>query len=502
VGDQLLMTLAQRMQRALRDGDTIARIGGDEFVAVLVDLPDTGVTESVLARLLTSAAQPVHDDGLILQVSASLGVSFYPQAEEISAEQLIRQADQAMYQAKVAGKNRFRHFDAELDRSLRGRNENLEDIHRALGQGEFVLYYQPLVNLRSGQIVGAEALIRWWHPRRGLLLPGAFLPAIENHPLIVDLGEWVLQEALGQGRRWRASGLEIPISVNIHGHQFQRGDFPERLQSLLHRHGGEGPIGLQLEMLETSALEDLDHMSVMMRNCQKLGVRFALDDFGTGYSSLTYLKLLPADCLKIDRSFVQDMLEDPDDLAILEGVLGLATAFRRQVVAEGVETPAQGEMLLRLGCEVAQGYAIAPPMPADELHAWAGRWRPEPGWAGLSPVSRDDLPLLFAGVEHRAWIRALADYLQNKKPMPPPLDEHQCRFGAWLREEGRRRHGTHPTLHALETVHRQIHDLALALIRPGQPHRTPGTLAGLDELHRLRDVLLGQLTQLLDRTRE
>ncbi|TXT36311.1 MAG: PAS/PAC and GAF sensor-containing diguanylate cyclase/phosphodiesterase [Comamonadaceae bacterium] len=382
-GDQVLVTLTQRMKEALREGDTLARIGGDEFVVVLIDLEDTSACLPLVTRLLAAAAQPMHLGELILQVSASLGITFYPQTQDIEADQLLRQADQAMYQAKVAGKNRYSIFDAEQDSSIRGHHESLERIRLALEQGEFVLHYQPKVNMRSGKVIGVEALIRWQHPGKGLLMPAGFLPVIEDHPLAVSMGEWVMDAALIQIERWRAFGLEMPISVNVGARQLQQSDFVERLKAILAAHPQVSPASLELEVLETSALADMVQVSQVIEACAQIGVMFALDDFGTGYSSLTYLKRLRVALLKIDQSFVRDMLDDPDDLAILQGVIGLASAFKREVIAEGVETVAHGTLLLQLGCELAQGYGIARPMSADQLPAWVAAWKPDVAWSDL-----------------------------------------------------------------------------------------------------------------------
>ncbi|MFZ4622956.1 MAG: EAL domain-containing protein [Rhodoferax sp.] len=382
-GDLVLIALAQQMNEALRQGDTLARLGGDEFVAVLIDLEDASASAPLLNRLLAAAAQPVAVGDLSLQVSASLGVTFYPQAQDIDADQLLRQADQAMYQAKVAGKNRYQIFDAAQASSLRTHHESLERIRLALERGEFVLHYQPKVNMHSGRVVGAEALIRWQHPEKGLLAPAAFLPMIEDHPLAVAVGEWVIDSALTQIDRWHAAGLELAVSVNIGARQLQQGDFVARLQAILAAHPQVKPGCLDLEVLETSALADMAQVSQVIEDCARIGVKFALDDFGTGYSSLTYLKRLRVALLKIDQSFVRDMLDDADDLAILQGIIGLAAAFKREVIAEGVETVAHGSLLLQLGCELAQGYGIARPMPADQLPAWVATWQPDAAWIGV-----------------------------------------------------------------------------------------------------------------------
>jgi len=500
-GDQLLMTVAARMKQGLREGDTLARLGGDEFVALLLDLPDVEASVPMLTRLLSAAAQPVPVGDLVLEVSASIGVTFYPQVEDVEADQLLRQADQAMYQAKLAGKNRYHIFDVEQDRSIRGHHEKLERIRSALVEREFVLYYQPKVNMRTGKIIGAEALIRWQHPEKGLLLPAAFLPAIEEHPLAIELGEWVIDAALTQMDFWHDAGLNIPVSVNVGARQLQQAGFVGRLRGLLAAHPKVAPNDLQLEVLETSALEDLARVSQVIEACREIGVTFALDDFGTGYSSLTYLKRLPVTQLKIDQSFVRNMLDDPDDLAILEGILGLSIAFRRQVIAEGVETMELGSMLLQLGCELAQGYGIARPMPAQELPGWSLAWRTNSAWRDLSPISRDDLPLLFARVEHRAWIAAMELHLKGESEFPPPLDCHQCRFGKWLDSEGMTRYGAQPAFQAIQPVHQQVHALATDLCELAVQGRNSEALARMAELHDLRDALLELLKALVQDSR-
>jgi diguanylate cyclase (GGDEF)-like protein/PAS domain S-box-containing protein len=387
IGDLLLVTVSDHMENTLREGDTLARLGGDEFVAVLTDLTDTDDCTCTLHRMLAAVASPVPFADHLLQVSASLGVTFFPQTDAVDADQLLRQADQAMYQAKLLGKNRFHVFDAAHDRSVRGMHESLDEIARAVERHEFVLYYQPKVNMRTGKVLGAEALIRWQHPERGLLPPAQFLPLMEDHALAVTLGEWVIRTALQQMQQWQALGLALQVSVNLSARQLQQEDFVQRVGELLASAPEVKPALLQMEVLETSALQDLARTSQVIHACAQLGVGFALDDFGTGYSSLTYLKHLPVQTIKIDQSFVRNMLGDADDLAILQGVISLARAFKREVVAEGVETVAHGTRLLQLGCELAQGYGIARPMPADEFAGWMARWKPDAAWAAVATVT-------------------------------------------------------------------------------------------------------------------
>jgi diguanylate cyclase (GGDEF)-like protein/PAS domain S-box-containing protein len=383
IGDELLVVLSKRMKEALREEDTLARIGGNEFIAVMVDLEKIEDSEPVLQRLLKSAADPVVLADTSMQVSASIGVTHYPQ-DGADAEQLMRHADQAMYSAKQAGKNRYHLFDTAKDRAVKTQRQSIGDVRSALQRSEFVLHYQPKVNMRTGAVIGVEALIRWQHPVRGMLLPLDCLPVIEDHEISLKLGEWVINTALSQRCLWLSAGIALPISVNISAYQLQQDNFATRLALLLAAHPQVDPRCLELEILETSALSDIGKVSATMDACHKLGVRFAFDDFGTGYSSLTYLKRLPAYLIKIDQSFVRDMLLDADDLVIIEGIVGLAKAFKREVLAEGVETVAHGVALLQLGCELGQGYGIARPMPAAEIPKWISNWQVDASWQAVN----------------------------------------------------------------------------------------------------------------------
>ncbi|MEH6446266.1 MAG: EAL domain-containing protein [Oceanospirillaceae bacterium] len=381
VGDLLLIALSVRMKEALREDDSLARIGGDEFVAVLVDLVAVEDCEPILERLLLAASEPIVISDVIFNVSVSIGVTFYPQ-DSVDADQLMRHADQAMYVAKESGKNCYHLFDTDQVEAIKEQRESLEAIRSALDNHQFVLHYQPKVNMKLGTVTGVEALIRWQHPERGLLSPIEFLPVIENNPMMIEMGEWVIDTALTQISQWQAMGLNLPVStsVNIAAVQLQQPDFTQRLATILAKHPDVEPRYLELEVLETSALDDVQHVSEIMNACITLGVNFALDDFGTGYSSLIYLRRLPANIIKIDQNFVRDMLIDDDDLAIVEGVTALAKSFKRDVIAEGVETIEHGTALLKLGCCLAQGYGIAKPMPGSDFPVWANHWKPHVSW--------------------------------------------------------------------------------------------------------------------------
>lgn len=373
-GDELLVSVAKKMQLAIREEDSIARIGGDEFVGVLTDIKDDSDFIPVIDRILRAVSEPLVINGIGLQISASIGITSYPH-DLVDTDMLLRHADQAMYQAKLEGKNRFHIFDVAHHDSVITQRDNLESIRNAIIQNEFVLYYQPKTNSSTGKVIGAEALIRWLHPLRGFLPPSAFLADIEGCPVSIQLGEWVINTALTQMAEWRSIGLEIPVSVNIDVFHLEQTNFVNRLTNILNQHLDVPPSWLELEVLESSAIGDMSRISEIMNECRSSGVKFALDDFGTGYSSLTYLKNLPADTLKIDQSFVRDMLVDKGDLALVQGIIGLSSAFNRTVIAEGVETPEHSAMLLSMGCELVQGYGIARPMPATELPSWIDLWQ-------------------------------------------------------------------------------------------------------------------------------
>ena len=382
-GDQLLVHVSAVLKQCLRADDTLARLGGDEFVLLLADLGSVDECRQILARVLDTVGEPLALAGHSVAVSASIGACVYPD-DEADADTLLRHADQAMYLAKEAGKNRLHVFDPENDRQLQAHRRFLERFRQALADDELVLHYQPKVDLRDGGLRGVEALIRWQHPERGLLQPGDFLPQVLGGPMDPVMGAWVIRQALAQAAAWQAAGLDFTVSVNVSGLQLLQAGFVEQLAEALAGQPGVPPQRLELEVLESGAIADLDQAIDVMRRCRDLGVQFSLDDFGTGYSTLTYLRKLPVDTLKIDRSFVRDMLVDPDDLGIVDGVVRLAGAFRREVIAEGVETLAHGAALLRLGCPLVQGYAVARPMPAAELLPWWAGWRHEQVWERLT----------------------------------------------------------------------------------------------------------------------
>ena len=370
IGDKLLKAIGKRYHQEAKEHDTIARIGGDEFIILLNNVNSIEETFAFYERFLAITNQPVYIDGHQLQVTCSIGVTYYPQNMPVDSDQLIRQADNAMYQAKVLGKNNYHVFDNQKDLLARAQHQKIIALEQAIKNSELVLYYQPKIDMITGSTFGFEGLVRWQHPERGLLQPGSFLPAIEKHPISITLDKYVIECAFKQASQWAEQGLHYPISINLGAQILQCDQLIEYLKSLLKTYPNVPANLIELEVLETSALEDMQHASNLMRQSESMGIKIAIDDFGTGYSSLEYLKSLPASYLKIDQSFVRDMLIDTGDLAILKAIIGLAEAFDMQTIAEGVENDEHRRQLISLGCHLGQGYGIAKPMPASDVPKW------------------------------------------------------------------------------------------------------------------------------------
>lgn len=379
-GDKLLVEVANRITTCIREEDTVSRQGGDEFTLLLNGLESAHQCEQTLERLHCSLAEPYVIDGRTHHITASSGFTMYPM-DKGDIDTLLRHADQAMYQSKQSGRNCYRLFNAELDQETVLKHHQIAEVQQALINNEFVLYYQPKVNMISGDILGAEALIRWLHPKKGLIAPLNFLPLIDGTKLEIELGDWVINQVLRQMTLWQQQGVDIEVSVNIASHHLQSQTFTEHLAQALTTHSTIAPQQLQLEILESSALGDIRAIRNVINTCQNtLGVSIALDDFGTGYSSLTHLRNLPANIVKIDQSFVRDLQDDFDDYTIIEGIIGLANSFSRDIIAEGVETANQGLMLITMGCKKAQGYGISKPLAADDFLKWTLSYQPNDEW--------------------------------------------------------------------------------------------------------------------------
>jgi diguanylate cyclase (GGDEF)-like protein/PAS domain S-box-containing protein len=462
-GDAVLLTMAQRLKEAVREDDTVARLGGDEFVVLLGELSGADEMHDCLARILKAVSEPVTVHGRTLSTRASIGVTLYP-TNASDADTLLRHADQAMYASKQSGGNGYRVFDFAHSQASVERLRRKERVGEAVAGGEMRLYYQPRIDMHAGRMVSVEALVRWLHPDEGLLPPDSFLPLIENDPEINRLGEWVIKTALEQMTQWRAEGASFGVSVNISAPHLLTPGFVARLSDLLAEWPDVPRDLFEIEVVESVALDDIERAANVVGEVRALGVRVAIDDFGVGYASLGYLRRLPVDVVKIDKSFVLDMLDDEDDLEVVQAVIALAHTLRRESVAEGVETLEHALLLLRLGCHLVQGYGISRPMPPSDLLAWNAAWTPDPRWRAWRGVrwDLDDLPLFTAEREFRRWVDQLLRLAEDgsaRRPGGDVRDPSACAFGQWFYGAGRARYGSFEEYRVLEARHSELHDL-------------------------------------------
>ncbi len=368
-GDSLLIEVANRLTSVSRSSDTVARLGGDEFILVLNHLSGEDECRLLLNRILEVFNPPFQIDGHEVSMSWSVGIAMYPD-HVTNGSNLLRHADQAMYIAKRKGRNRIHFFDTVNDHLTQVRSEGLSRIELALQNKELLLYYQPKINMRNGEVISMEALIRWQHPERGLLMPGEFMPLVENSDFEIRLSEWVIMQGMAQLNIWRKSGIPVRVSVNLAARHLQSQGFVDFVVSTMLQYPELKGHSIIFEIIETATLGDMGLAIQKMEACIQQGIHFSIDDFGTGYASLSYLRRLPASTIKIDQSFIRDMLHDANDLSIVKGVIGLADAFQKEVIAEGIETIEHGTKLLSMGCYLGQGYAISRPMKAGDVAGW------------------------------------------------------------------------------------------------------------------------------------
>lgn len=497
-GDQLLIEVAHRITSCIREEDTVSRLGGDEFALLLSDLFSYEQCQQTMGRVHQSLARPYWIDGISHQVTASSGITFYP-LDKGDVDTLLRHADQAMYLAKQAGRNRYQMFDVEQEQNTANKNHRLAEIESALENKEFCLYYQPKVNMLTGKVFGVEALIRWNHPEQGLIPPLDFLPIIDGTGLEIQIGEWVTSEALAQLELWKNQGIELEVSINITARHLLSDTFVDHLDKALARYPTVNSQSLQLEILENSVLGDVNAITQIIKVCQStLGVSFALDDFGTGYSSLTHLRNLPAGTVKIDQSFIRDMLDDPSDYAIVEGVIGLANSFNRDVIAEGVETTAHGLMLILMGCEQAQGYGIAKPMPAEELANWLSNYRVNYKWqlCGSKQCSKKESEQKLFKLMTEQWQNKVVKNILSESETPDDwsiLDDKLCPCGSWFKRAKRTQLFDRVGLKKIEQAHKKVHVAANSLFIKYQEGKFDEARNGLTKLQAAFDEMITTL---------
>jgi diguanylate cyclase (GGDEF)-like protein len=367
VGDQLLKQLGGRFLACVREVDSVARIGGDEFVIVLTGVARRSDVSAIAEKVLDALSRPFMLEGREVFISSSIGIASFPKDGQDEAT-LLKNADSAMYHAKERGKGNYQFYAAEMNEMALERLSLINDLHRALERNEFVLHYQPQANINSGKITGVEALIRWQHPQKGEIPPMKFIPIAEETRLIVPIGQWILRTACAQAMEWHRQGHALMLAVNISALQVEERGLVGLVKSTL-RETGMDPKYLELELTENILVERPDVIYNIFQQLRETGVRLAIDDFGTGYSSLSYLSKLPIDKLKIDRSFVRDLADSADDRSIVEAIISMAHSLRLKAIAEGVETPEQRNILRRLECDELQGFIFSRPLTPEELGA-------------------------------------------------------------------------------------------------------------------------------------
>ena len=368
VGDRVLEQVGARLKATSRGKDVVARVGGDEFLLLLRNVASQEAVAQVATRLIASLSQPYSVEGREVGISASVGIAGYP--DGCSHPKLIARADAAMYASKRSGGSTHTFYSPAMDADAEAQFDLLRDLRKAVAAAEFELHYQPKIDAKSGKVTAVEGLLRWRHPTRGVILPNAFIPIAERFGLIGQIGNWVIEEACRQSRQWREKGLRMRVAINLSAHQLRQDDIVERITTSLQQHKIH-PSLLTLEITETAAMEDTRTTQTTFRRLGELGTHMSIDDFGTGHSSLSYLRKLPAEELKIDRSFVMDLEHSADARAVVDAVVRLAHALGLKVVAEGVENQRQQKVLVDLGCDELQGYLFAKPMSARALLLWA-----------------------------------------------------------------------------------------------------------------------------------
>jgi len=457
-GDRLLVEVAGRLRKLMRRSDFVARQGGDEFAVILHNIGHPGNVSRFIEKLIGRLAPPYALGNHLITSGASVGAALFPSDGE-TGEELVTKADRAMYQAKSSETRRYAFFDTHMDEDEERRMESAREVARALEEGSFRLCYQPVVNLLNGEIVYAEALVRWDHPKRGFLSPHSFLPHIAGTDTIRDLDRWVLDAAIDQLARWTGIGLQIPVSVNLDAMWLSQPTFHAEVSNLLAAHPEIPPALLRIEVREWSETGGLPEIRRTLEKLNTLGVLTSLDDFGTGTTPLPNLSVLPLDALKISQEVLLDFQKGNGKMAFIEGVSGLAKSLGQKVVAKGLEKREYGLLLEKMGCDLAQGFGISSPLPPEEFLSWREAWiNGDHASRGTPNVSENELVILSVFLAHLEWIyRTVMDLrslLQKKEGASATFDPSPV--SEWFSGEGRASYGNLPVFAPLETCSDEI----------------------------------------------
>jgi len=497
-GDDLLVAMAHRLELELTEGEAASRLGGDEF-AILLLADNMQQTETRLKKILDSLEHPyvLKSSPAPIEISCSIGVTqFSDKFNELDT--LLRQSDQAMYLAKQPNYPNIKYFSHSEYQQKLSHQKLLVKISNAIQNNEMELYYQPKVNLRTGKITGLEALIRWITPDNEVIMPNYFLPIIEATQVIIELDRWVINQAIVEAQQRNELGYNWPVSINISNRHFHHESFIPFLKKALKKAPELPPDTFEVELLESIAIVDFAQAKKTLTDVKALGLKLSLDDFGTGYSSIAYLKNLPFDTVKIDKMFIQTMLSHSDEMEIVEATINLAKVFKINVIAEGVETIEHGIVLLRYGCNLAQGFGIAKPMPGNQIIAWADSFTPDPSWELWADALWDtkDFPLLVAKSDHIIWIEQVLLTMRDTN-IEPDLsqlkDEFSCRFGQWYYGIGKQQYQHLPAYERIERIHQEVHRIGLTMYELKQAGDIKTAKTYIGDLLNLRDKILDSL---------
>lgn len=494
-GDYVLVNVARRIEHLIRPEDTISRLGGDEFVLVLTDVNTPDDIARILVRIVTEIAKPYnYNDTQITTISASIGATIYPE-DNCDDDMLLRHADQAMYKAKENGKNQFYFFNIKEHNKIKANFKALQRIEKAIDQGQFELYFQPKLCIHTLTIKSVEVLARWNHPIMDVLLPSEFLPLIENDDIIFKFDTWVIKESLKTIKKLKEQNIDIDLAINLSAKQFKQRNFVEVVKQLADEVDFNYSYfkNIEFEITENSALESVNHTNDIIRELKELGIRTSLDDFGTGYSSLLHLKELNINCIKIDKSFIADMLSDPQDMAIVKAIISLSKVFQLDVVSEGVESIEQIMMLFELGTDYVQGFHIAKPLTYKKLVNYINKYEPDPRLK-ISPKNmpqRADFELLLAESFHKYWLSIVYEALIEEKTSDlPELSHNSCRLGKWIQTKGIQYFSDLKSFQKLVAVHKQIHDEVFDIIEDLKKTKREVRQSDFNKINRLKNNLM------------
>lgn len=495
--EELIIRVSQRLVESIQKNTLLVRVSHNDFIAVFTQVTHIMNVIPVIQKLIEDLSHPYDCVTPPINIDINIGIATYPQEQILYPEELIRQSHLAAYEAKYMGKNQYKFFDSPTELLKLKHSQQIQDIRDAILHHRLEVYYQPKVNLMTGEIVGAEALLRMHHPEKGFLTPSYFFPQLPNHPVFTEIGEWVLNQVLNDLEHCFIANNIFPISINIAPYHLQQANFLNNLKHILASHPNVSPHLIELEILETEVLENFQDIRKLISECKKMGVLFSLDDFGTGYCSLTYLKELPTSIVKLDQSFVRDIMKKPENIPILKASIHMCKVLKRQVIAEGVETIEIGKLLIYLGCYNAQGYAIAKPMSLNDFIKWSIHWSIYPEWRLSVEHKKRGKLVINAITSHYSKIETLKQLLSIKdSKLSPAFVLKSCALAKWLHANSHIESANRKSIKKLHLKHKHIFLKMKKMIALHEEGKSEMATRLIEEVDHLNSELINELLQL------